>query len=297
MIKLFLSHAFEDKNDFVQPLATALKPDFEVWVDQAVITLGDSLLGKVNWGLHECDYGVVVLSYHFFAKHWTRAELDGLFSLETAERKVILPVWKDVTLDDVRKFSPILAGRLGVSTDRGIEGVVYEIKRAVGLVDRVRELHSEPWNEKFATLNADLKHERAAKALAQSSDGVQQATKAARDVIAEARVRTELLSKQVDAFEIKVNPATNLDGICVSTPQLSMVISFNVVWPSSIDGSKINVRFFRHLEITEEYDILPMFDRQLQVCWQRSHGDPITGSALLDEIFEHFAELLQRWAQ
>jgi hypothetical protein len=139
-------------------------------VDQAVITLGDSLLGKVNWGLHECDYGGVVLSHHFFAKHWTRAELDGLFSLETAERKVILPVWKDVTLDDVRKFSPILAGRLGVSTDRGIEGVVYEIKRAVGLVDRVRELHSEPWNEKFATLNADLKHERAAKALAQSSD-------------------------------------------------------------------------------------------------------------------------------
>jgi hypothetical protein len=126
---------------------------------------------------------------------------------------------------------------------------------------------------------------------------VQQATKAARDVIAEARVRTEVLSKQVDAFEIKVNPATNLDGIFVSTPQLSMVISFNVVWPSSIDGSKINVRFFRHLEITEEYDILPMFDRQLQVCWQRSHGDPITGSALLDEIFEHFAELLQRWAQ
>jgi TIR domain len=150
-IKLFLSHAHEDKDDFVRPLAEALRADFKVWYDEYELKLGDSLRGKIDEGLRTCDYGVVVLSPNFFAKKWPKAELDGLFSLETKERKVILPIWKDVTEDDVRKFSPILAGRLGVSTDEGIAKVMYEIKRAVGLVDRYKG-SSGSWLEREVCL-------------------------------------------------------------------------------------------------------------------------------------------------
>ena len=34
-------------------------------------------------------------------------------ALRQCERKVILPVWKDITVEDVKKFSPLLADRLG----------------------------------------------------------------------------------------------------------------------------------------------------------------------------------------
>jgi len=62
---LFICHVFEDKADFVEPLAVALRKDFEVWYDKFQLTLGDSLLQKITEGLTTCDFGVVVLSKVF----------------------------------------------------------------------------------------------------------------------------------------------------------------------------------------------------------------------------------------
>jgi hypothetical protein len=48
-IKLFLSHASEDKDDFVRPLAEALlESGFDVWLDEIKITLGDSILKQIE---------------------------------------------------------------------------------------------------------------------------------------------------------------------------------------------------------------------------------------------------------
>ncbi|HEY0863168.1 MAG TPA: toll/interleukin-1 receptor domain-containing protein [Lacunisphaera sp.] len=138
-LQLFISHASEDKPSFVRPLAEALKVHFKVWYDEYELTMGDSLLGKINTGLASCDYGVVVLSPAFFQKKWPKAELDGLFSLEQGNRKVILPIWKDIDAEGVAMYSPILAGRLAVPSLDGIDRVVAEIKRAVGVTERVRE--------------------------------------------------------------------------------------------------------------------------------------------------------------
>jgi len=84
-----------------------LRDFFEVWYDKFQLTLGDDLLQKITEGLLTSDFGVVVLSKAFFAKKkWAENELGGLFALETATRKIILPVWKDVTAADVRAYSP-----------------------------------------------------------------------------------------------------------------------------------------------------------------------------------------------
>lgn len=91
-----------------------------VWYDEYELTMGDSLLGKINAGLASCDYGVVVLSPAYFKKKWPQAELDGLFALEQPNRKVILPIWKDIDEAEVRAFSSILAGRIGVPASIGI---------------------------------------------------------------------------------------------------------------------------------------------------------------------------------
>lgn len=140
--KLFISHASEDKRDFVDSLKVRLREiGFDTWYDRDQLTLGDSLLHKIGEGLNECDFGVVVLSKNFFAKKWPRAELDGLFALETKERKVILPIWKDVTEADVKAFSPILAGRLGSRSEHGVGAVVEDIERAVQAAQRAVEVN------------------------------------------------------------------------------------------------------------------------------------------------------------
>jgi len=130
---VFISHASEDKESFVHPLAEELtRLGLRVWYDKFTLKLGDSLREKIDYGLRYSKFGVVVLSPHFFSKDWPKKELDGLVALEVDGRKVILPVWHNVTRDDVARYSPILAGRLAVSTSTGLDNVVSEIRRAIG---------------------------------------------------------------------------------------------------------------------------------------------------------------------
>ena len=64
-------------------------------------------------------YGVVVLSKKSFEKEWPQKELDGLVSREVGSSKVILPAWHGATREEVQSFSPILADRLAMSSDKG----------------------------------------------------------------------------------------------------------------------------------------------------------------------------------
>jgi hypothetical protein len=115
---LFISHASEDKKDFVEPLAGALTSfGVRVWYDDYTLQLGDSLSRNIDKGLANSDYGLVVLSPAFFAKKWPEYELRGLIAKEHAGDKVILPIWHNVTNDEVLKFSPPLADKLAVKTD------------------------------------------------------------------------------------------------------------------------------------------------------------------------------------
>ena len=60
---VFISHASEDKETFVRPLAELLRNEhIEVWYDEFSLKLGDSLRQTVDLGLSRSRYGVVVLS-------------------------------------------------------------------------------------------------------------------------------------------------------------------------------------------------------------------------------------------
>lgn len=126
---VFISHASEDKEDLVDPLATELrKCGLNVWYDRFVLKLGDSLCGKIDEGLAASKYGVVVLSPSFFGKKWPKAELDALFTRQGAgEEKVLLPVWHKMRAEDVASQSPLLASIFATHTDKGLLGVVGDI--------------------------------------------------------------------------------------------------------------------------------------------------------------------------
>jgi hypothetical protein len=129
---IFISHASEDKESFVHPLAEELtRRGLRVWYDKFTLRLGDSLRAKIDYGLRYSRFGAVVLSPHFFNKDWPQKELDGLVALEVGGRKMILPIWHNVTRNDVATYSPTLAGRLAVSTSTGLDNVVVEIMRAI----------------------------------------------------------------------------------------------------------------------------------------------------------------------
>lgn len=132
MWDVFISHASEDKEKIAAPLADELqRRGLRIWYDDVSLELGDSLRQAIDAGLARSRYGVAILSPHFFAKHWPQRELDGLSSREVGGKKVILPVWHGVTHAEVAAYSPSLAGRFAVSTDRGIAHVADVIERVV----------------------------------------------------------------------------------------------------------------------------------------------------------------------
>lgn len=129
---VFICHASEDKESFVSVLAVKLRnKGFKVWYDDFTLSLGDSLRRKISHGLAHSRYGVVVLSKKFFEKEWPQKELDGLVARENGSDKVILPIWHKITQNQVTNFSPILADRVAVSSDKGIDYVVNEIARVI----------------------------------------------------------------------------------------------------------------------------------------------------------------------
>jgi len=129
---VFISHASEDKVDVATPLTNILlQYGLTVWIDENVLKLGDSLRERIDHGLAHSRFGIVILSKAFFSKHWTQHELNGLMANESRYKKVILPLWHRVDEKFIRRYSPILADRVAIKTDQGVEQVALEVIRAV----------------------------------------------------------------------------------------------------------------------------------------------------------------------
>ena len=129
---VFISHASEDKTEVALPLADYLeRQGFRVWLDIFELTVGDSLRRSIDHGLSASKFGIVILSPAFLGKVWTNEELDGLVARQDGKHKVILPVWHHVSQEDILRYSPMLAGKVGISTAEGLGHVANAIVRAM----------------------------------------------------------------------------------------------------------------------------------------------------------------------
>lgn len=115
---VFVSHASEDKDEFVRPFANYLRgKGLTVWYDEFELQVGDSLRRSIDKGLANSTFGIVVLSEHFFKKEWPQRELDGMFARETiAGEKIILPIWHKISKNEVMKYSPTIADLVALNT-------------------------------------------------------------------------------------------------------------------------------------------------------------------------------------
>lgn len=130
----FISHASEDKQEFVRPLAERLvELGLKIWYDEFELKVGDSLRGSIDRGLINSRYGIVVLSKNFFSKNWPQYELDGLTAREIDGQKVILPIWYGISKKDVLKYSLSLADKIAIdSSKKTIAEIAAELKEEMG---------------------------------------------------------------------------------------------------------------------------------------------------------------------
>ena len=151
-MRLFLSHASEDKA-FVERLASRLQDlEVSVWYDMLEVGVGDFILDKIESGLHTSDHVLVVLSKHSALSEWVKREWSyALFQEITKKRVILLPA----RLDDSAP-PPMLLGKAFADFRRDFEEGFRQliamiqpqtsfatIGDPVGLtLDRVEFLHS-----------------------------------------------------------------------------------------------------------------------------------------------------------
>ncbi|MFA0248031.1 toll/interleukin-1 receptor domain-containing protein [Vibrio sp. 10N.261.45.A4] len=93
MSKVFLSHSHADK-PFARKLAASLRAaGHGVWIDEAEINIGDSLVEKIREGLDQVDFVAAILSSASIDSPWVTRELDIASNREIEEgRVVVLPL-------------------------------------------------------------------------------------------------------------------------------------------------------------------------------------------------------------
>jgi len=130
---VFISHASEDKDEVVRPLASALRDEgLSVWYDEFELRIGDSLRRKIDRGVATSKFGLIVLSEMFFKKGWTNYELDGLVTRQNTGEQILLPIWHNVTKRQVIDFSPSLADMVARSTaTHTVEEIASEIAELI----------------------------------------------------------------------------------------------------------------------------------------------------------------------
>ena len=73
----------------------------------------------------------MIISPNFLNKEWPQRELDGLVAREVDGAKVILPVWHNISADEIRSKSPTLAARLATRSSNGLDRVIKDITAAI----------------------------------------------------------------------------------------------------------------------------------------------------------------------
>ena len=85
---VFISHTNVDK-PFVRRVGADLAAlGARVWIDEAELKIGDSLLAKISSAIDEMDFLAVVLSPESVKSSWVQQELEQALSTQLAERRV-----------------------------------------------------------------------------------------------------------------------------------------------------------------------------------------------------------------
>ena len=130
----FISHDSRDKQEIARPLALRLSSiGVPVWFDEFSLKIGDSLRETIESGLKETDYCIIIISKNFLTNEgWTKTEFNSIFTREILQKqKIILPIWHEVSAENVYEYCPSLVDRFAANWSEGKEQVANKIKNRI----------------------------------------------------------------------------------------------------------------------------------------------------------------------
>lgn len=101
MKDFFICHASEDKKNYVYPISEGLnKNDIKTWIDEGEIDYGDNIILKIQEGINNSKFALIVISQIWLKKNWPLHELSNLLyrEIRKGETKVIPLVIGDMNM-------------------------------------------------------------------------------------------------------------------------------------------------------------------------------------------------------
>jgi hypothetical protein len=128
----FLSHAVEDKAAIANELNDALgKRDLKIWYSGQELGVGDSIINKINEGLRRSRFGIIIVSPTYMTKLWALTELNHFLHTSAGNDRVILPVFLNITSEELAPKIPMLADIFGLRAEKGVDVVADSLCQAI----------------------------------------------------------------------------------------------------------------------------------------------------------------------
>lgn len=140
-MKIFISHATNDKVTIALPLYTQLQiHNLNPWIDKKDIKYSSSLFHSINRGLAESLYAVVIISPSFIASDWTNKELEAIHNRHV-EKKIshLFLVYHQIERDSVVDIYPLLCDNFAFDSMDGVEYIAQKIQSSIKTKQEIRD--------------------------------------------------------------------------------------------------------------------------------------------------------------
>ena len=132
----FISHDFKDKEIIARPFAQKLahRSLRTIWYDEFSLKPGDKLRKEIEKGIKESEYCILLLSKNYINNDsWGKIEFESIFTKELIEKRdSIIPIWVDITKEELYEFCPSLVNILGIDWNKGVDNVVNDLMGKFG---------------------------------------------------------------------------------------------------------------------------------------------------------------------
>jgi hypothetical protein len=130
---IFLCHSSKDK-EFARRLSVDLESrGVKVWIDEAELKPGDSLIGKLEAAIDAVDYLGIILSEHSVSSEWVLKELRMAMHREiSGKRVVVVPIlYRDCKVPGFLRDKIYVDVRPDIDYDKGVSEILRRIQHDV----------------------------------------------------------------------------------------------------------------------------------------------------------------------
>jgi hypothetical protein len=217
-----------------------------------------------------------------------------------------LPIWKEITEEEVKAYSPILAGRLAVSSAEGLPRVLDEIRLAVSVSERQRKLTAlDAVAQRVQSLKTTIAHKRHVEALLRSERGTELVVANLNKVF--QLIESVLTTGQTPSDPIKFGFSTKFPNtLYVNTIRgIHLALHATNVCSNSVASTRLEMKIFRRhwdqfgeptsdLVSLLDTEFEPSFDDSDHVVWIGVDSTPRDAEQLAGFVVDLFVDRVHR---